>query len=213
MNAPIKQSIVIAGFFALAVALGLYAVGSRTGTINALMQMEPAAGAESAGTDTGIRGSFSLIDQDGRAVTEQDYADKYSLIFFGFTSCPDVCPAGLKKMTEAISLMGKDGDSVRPIFVTIDPRRDTPEKMKEYVSLFSSAMVGLTGTPEDIRAVQETYKVYAAKRDGDDPENYFMDHSAIMYLQNTKGEIVEFFGSSDTPQDMADTMKKILAAS
>jgi cytochrome oxidase Cu insertion factor (SCO1/SenC/PrrC family) len=120
----------------------------------------------SSGTQTGgalIGGPFSLTDQTGRPVTDADYRGRYMLIYFGFTFCPDVCPTELQVMATALDQLGRQADEVQPIFITIDPERDTPSQLAGYVSQFHPRMAGLTGTPEQIASVARAYRVYYAK--------------------------------------------------
>lgn len=150
-----------------------------------------------------VGGRFALTDQDGRRVTDQSYRGKAMAVFFGFTNCPDICPTGLARMTEIMDALGRDAGRVQPIFITVDPRRDTPEVMRSYVRHFSDVMVGLSGSEEEIAAVAKAYRVYF-KIQGDpatDP-NYLVDHSAFVYVMDGKGGFVGTF-TPDTPVDAA----------
>jgi len=141
-----------------------------------------------------VGGSFTLTNQDGKRVTDQDFRGKYMLIFFGFTYCPDVCPGELQVMSAALDQLGADGDKIQPIFITIDPARDTPEAMKIYVSNFHPRMVGLTGSDADIAGVAKAYRVYYAKAKGsENSPDYLMDHSTILYLMGPDGKFVKHF--------------------
>jgi cytochrome oxidase Cu insertion factor (SCO1/SenC/PrrC family) len=141
-----------------------------------------------------VGGPFTLTNQDGKRVTDQDFRGKYMLIFFGFTYCPDVCPSELQVMSAALDEMGVEGDKIQPVFITIDPVRDTPEAMKLYVSNFHPRMVGLTGSEADIAAVARAYRVYYAKAKGsENSPDYLMDHSTILYLMGPDGKFVKHF--------------------
>ncbi|MBL4747830.1 MAG: SCO family protein [Magnetovibrio sp.] len=142
-----------------------------------------------------IGGPFNLIDQTGKAVTEKDFAGKYMLIYFGYTFCPDVCPTSLSIMGEAIHMLHqKQQDKVVPIFITIDPERDTPEVMAAYVPNFYEKMVGLTGSMQNIKAAAKAFKVFYAKANEDDPDgNYTMDHGSTTYLMGPHGRYVTHF--------------------
>lgn len=162
-----------------------------------------------AGTEPG--GPFSLTDQDGRHVTEKDFDGKYRLVYFGFTSCPDVCPLDLKKITEALTMLdaGRRAE-ITPIFITVDPDRDTPKVMKDYVSLFKPSPVGLTGSKEDIKKVEDGYKVYAARAENKSGGDYTMNHSAYIYLMGPDNHFIDIFSSDDKADAIAARLKKIV---
>ena len=150
-----------------------------------------------------VGGKFALVDQDGRRVTDATYRGKAMAIFFGFTNCPDICPTGLARMAEILDALGPDAAKLQPIFVSVDPRRDTPEVMKSYVLHFSDRIAGLTGSEAEIAAVAKAYRVYF-KIHGNpatDP-NYVVDHSAFVYVMDPKGGFVGTF-TPETPVDAA----------
>ncbi|HEU5093911.1 MAG TPA: SCO family protein [Reyranella sp.] len=150
-----------------------------------------------------IGGPFSLVDQDGRTVTDADLKGKPTLIYFGYTFCPDVCPTTLLLMETAAEKLGPDGPKkVNLVFITIDPDRDTPKLMKGYVGNFGPTIEGLTGTPEQIAAVAKAYRVYYQKVPGKDGAPYLMDHSSIIYLLDRRGRFVTHF----TDQSKAETI-------
>lgn len=139
----------------------------------------------------GIGGPFKLVDQDTRPVTEQTYRGKYMLVYFGFTFCPDVCPTTLNHVADALDRLGDKADKLVPILITVDPKRDTPEAMKQYVAAFTPRMVGLTGTPEQAAAAARAYRVYFKEsRTGPGPNDYTMDHSSILYLMGPDGAFI-----------------------
>jgi cytochrome oxidase Cu insertion factor (SCO1/SenC/PrrC family) len=171
----------------------------------------PAGG---AGAGVSIGGPFTLTDQSGAIVTEKTYDGSWRLIYFGYTFCPDACPTELGVMAQAIEEMGPAGQKVQPIFITIDPERDTVQQLKTYVPLFDKRLVGLTGTPQQIAAVAKAYKVYYAKADqpGVDAKSYGMNHSSFVYLMDPKGKFLTVF-SSDTDSDkMAAEIKRFMDA-
>jgi protein SCO1/2 len=138
-----------------------------------------------------VGGPFSLIDQTGKHVTDKDFLGKYMLVFFGFTNCPDICPAGLQIMSAALEKLGHRADDVVPIFITLDPERDTPQKLAAYVKNFSPRLVALTGSPSDIAATAKAYRVFYQKvPDGSDPKHYSIDHSSIFYLMGKDGSLL-----------------------
>ncbi|MDG4718782.1 MULTISPECIES: SCO family protein [Thalassospira] len=155
-----------------------------------------------------IGGPFELVNQDGKTVTEKDFAGKYMLIYFGYTYCPDVCPTELQVMGDALDLMPADlANEVTPVFFTVDPQRDTVEGMKAYVPNFHERMVGLTGTVAQTTAAAKTFRVYYAKSIPEgEPENtdaYLMDHSSFVYLMDRNGQFIRHFNYGTTPEDMA----------
>jgi cytochrome oxidase Cu insertion factor (SCO1/SenC/PrrC family) len=159
-----------------------------------------------------IGGAFTLTDNTGKHVTDQDFHGKYTLVFFGFTSCPDICPAGLQLIAGALQKLGTKAQLITPIFISVDPQRDTPEKLAAYVKNFDPRLVGLTGTPEEIAAVAKAYKVYYAKVPSKErPDNYTMDHTSIIYVMDPKGEFVTHFTPSTSVDDMAAKLDKIVS--
>lgn len=166
---------------------------------------------EPGGTGTAaIGGPFVLTDHNGKRVSEADYAGRHLLVYFGYTYCPDVCPTELQTMTEALDLMGASASAVQPLFITIDPERDTVSEMADYVSNFHPSMVGLTGSAEDIDAAAKTYRVYYAKGPVDEDDAYLMDHSSFVYLIDPNGRYVTHFGPLTPPQEMADKIASFL---
>ena len=149
-----------------------------------------------------IGGPFTLTDQTGKTVNEHTYDGSYRLIYFGYTFCPDACPAELQVMAQAVDTMGTDGAKVQLMFITIDPTRDTQAQLAKYVPLFDKRMAGLTGTAEQIAAVAKAYKVYYSKAPatGSDPSAYGMNHSSFVYLMDPNDKFLTVF-SSDTDSD------------
>ena len=162
-----------------------------------------------------IGGPFQLTDHNGRRVTEKTFAGKYMLVYFGYTYCPDVCPTGLTKISNALDILGPVADEIAPIFITIDPARDTPEQLREYATYFHPRLLGLTGTADEIAAVASAYRVYFAKVDnkepGADPEDYTVDHSAIGYLMGPDGTFQLHFSHGTDAETMAKRIKEIVA--
>jgi len=156
-----------------------------------------------------IGGPFQLTDQAGQAVTEQSLKGKPTLIFFGFTHCPDVCPTSLFEISEVLKAMGTDADKVNAWFVSVDPERDTAAAMKDYLSSFDPHLKGLTGEPAAVAKVISSYRVYARKvplKDGD----YTMDHTALIYLMDRDGHFVAPFNLKRTPEEAAKDLKRYL---
>jgi protein SCO1/2 len=155
-----------------------------------------------------IGGPFRLTDQNGRTVTEQDFKGAPFLVFFGFTHCPDVCPTTLFEVSEILRTLGPDAARVRVAFITVDPERDTPTALKNYLSSFDPHMEGLTGDPAAIAAVTKAYRVYYKKVPLD--EGYTMDHTAIVYLMDKDGNFVSPFNLKRTTEAAAADLRRYL---
>ena len=177
------------------------------GNVTILKQPESTPQEGVAGGEA-IGGAFSLIDQNGKAVTEKDYAQTYKLVFFGFTHCPAVCPTELQKMTLVMNNLGEEASKFTPIFITVDPERDTPEKIKSYLSNFHPKMAGLSGSAEQIEAVKDSFRVYSKKIEAEFMDGYMVDHSAFTYLMDKDNKLVAIYPSSDTAQIISDDLKK-----
>jgi protein SCO1 len=157
-----------------------------------------------------IGGPFRLVDQNGKTVTDADLKGKWSLIYFGYTHCPDACPTALNEIAIALDDLGPKRDAVRPVFITVDPERDTPEVLKSYVTSFDAPILALTGTPEEIARAAKDYRVYYAKH----PEpggDYSMDHSSVIYVMDPEGRFTATFTPESSPEDIAARLKKLLA--
>jgi len=158
-----------------------------------------------------IGGPFALTDHTGKRVTEKDFEGKFMLVFFGYTFCPDFCPAELQVISAALDELGEKVKKVTPIFITIDPERDTVEQMKSYVSNFHEQLIGLTGSMEEIRAAAKVYRVYFKKVTSDaSSSDYVMDHSSIVYLMSPQGEYLTHFAYGTGVEKMAEGMAKFL---
>lgn len=151
-----------------------------------------------------IGGPFELVNAQGETVTDKDVITEPTLIYFGYTFCPDVCPLDTARNAEAVAVMEERGQSMTPVFITIDPERDTPEIVGDYASLFHEKMIGLTGSLEQVDAASKAYKTYYKKQPGD-PEYYLVDHSAFSYLVLPEHGFVEFFRRETTAEQIADT--------
>jgi len=152
----------------------------------------------------GIGGPFKLVNGDSKPITDQDFRGRYMLVYFGYTFCPDVCPTTLNQVAEAMDRLGTNANRVQPIFISVDPKRDTPAVVKQFVGAFSPRIVGLTGTPEQIAAVAKEYRVYyAVRQNGDNPNDYTVDHSSILYLMDGKGRFVAPIRADESGVDMA----------
>jgi protein SCO1/2 len=190
--------VMTAAFFAgLVVCFG--AVLIVTGRVSAPVAQQVAA----------IGGPFKLVDQNGKAVTDQDLKGHPFLVFFGFTHCPDVCPTTLFEVSEVLRALGPDADRTRALFITVDPERDTPAVMKDYLSSFDPHLSGLSGDPATVAAVAKTYRVYF-KKVPLEQGGYTMDHTAIVYLMDKDGRFVSPFSLKRTPDAAAADLRRYL---
>ena len=153
-----------------------------------------------------VGGHFELVDHLGKSVTDADYRGKFLLVFFGYTYCPDICPTELQNVAIALDELGDKADSVRPLFITIDPERDTFEYISQYVAHFHPRLVGLTGTPEQIKRAADVYRVFYAKVDDPQATEYLMDHSSFVYLMGRDGKFLRLFKHGTDPSHMAETI-------
>lgn len=158
-----------------------------------------------------IGGPFTLTDASGKTVTDADYRGRYMLVFFGFTGCPDICPAGLQLISAALDKVGAKADKVTPIFISVDPARDTPQKVGAYAKNFNDRIVGLTGTPEEIAAVAKAYRVFYEKTPNESvPAEYGMNHTSIIYLMGPDGTYVAHFNPTTSVDAMSAKLNKLL---
>jgi protein SCO1/2 len=184
----------------------------RIAAVTGLDMPAPSAGGIQLAQGVALGGSFSLTDHAGRAVTDRDFAGRPLLVYFGFTYCPDVCPTELGTIAAALDLLGPAGERVTPILITIDPERDTPEALGNYVALFHPRLVGLTGTAEQIAQVARAYRVYYAKVQPRDSTQYLMDHSSFIYLVGPDGRVRSLFRPQTSPEAIAAAVTAQLRA-
>jgi protein SCO1/2 len=157
-----------------------------------------------------IGGPFELVDQNGRTVTEKSWPGKYLLVYFGYTFCPDVCPTELSTMAAALDELGGDADKVQPLFITVDPERDTVPVMADYVPSFHPRLQGLTGSDAQVRGAAKAYRVYFAKGKDEGDGAYLMDHSSFIYLIDPEGNYVTHFSPMTAPEEMARRIRSQL---
>ncbi|WP_372622238.1 SCO family protein [Falsiroseomonas sp.] len=167
----------------------------------------PSAGGVQMPQGLVLGGPFSLVDQSGRAVTEADFAGRFLLVYFGFTYCPDVCPTELGSIAAAMDALGEQAGRVTPVFVSVDPERDTPEVLADYVGRFHPQMVGLTGTPEQVAAAARAYRVFYAKVNRPEMTEYLMDHSSFIYLVGPDGRVRSLFRPNTDPEAIAQAVR------
>jgi protein SCO1 len=159
-----------------------------------------AAFSPKAATLPGFGGPFKLTDQDGRTVTDADFRGKWLLVYFGYTHCPDACPTALNAIAEALDRLGPTRDRLQPVFITLDPERDTPEVLKTYTSAFQAGIVGLTGSPTQIQAIARAYRITYRKHPQPEDDDYTVDHTSVIFLIDPTGKPVSLF-SHETPPD------------
>ncbi len=169
------------------------------------------ARSEAASGTALIGGPFTLVDTSGKTVTQKTYAGKYMLVYFGYTHCPDMCPTGLLLISNALDQLDDAARArIVPVFITLDPERDTPAVMADYVKHFGSGLVGLTGSPQQIKQVADAYKVYYSKVDSDSALGYSIDHSGYMYLMGPDGKYVTHFPHQISESALKDGLAKFV---
>ena len=187
---------------------GLLIIGA--GAFLVLSLHETPRGAAGTLLASAIGGPFRLVDQNGKTVTDADLKGKWSLVYFGYTHCPDACPTALNDIAIALDELGPQRSAVRPVFVTVDPERDTPAVLKSYVTAFDAPILALSGTPEAIAQAAKGYRVYYAKH----PEaggDYSMDHSSVIYVMDPEGRFTASFTQENSPEEIAERLKKLLS--
>lgn len=157
-----------------------------------------------------IGGHFTLVNQDGVLTDSRTIDEDYKLVFFGFTYCPDVCPATLQKITLALSALGPKADKIRPVFISVDPERDAPDVIKTYLTAFHPRLAGFTGTPEQVRDVQERYRVYAQKAQSEGAKEYLVDHSAYIYLTGSNDMVIDVISADLGIAEISDAIAGVL---
>lgn len=201
---------------ALTLAVALGAAYVMRGSSPGMMVDQPKQEIFAEPGSVPIGGQFSLEDHTGEPVTNDDFAGKLRLIFFGFTNCPDICPTTLAEIARTIELLKDDADAVAYLFVTLDPERDTPDVMAEYVKAFDRRITGLTGTVDQVDAMADTYRV-AFEKIGMDGEafqgsgDYLVSHQGNTYLMSKSGEYLTHFSYGTAPEEMAGTIREAIA--
>lgn len=171
-----------------------------------------APGGGSRGTGTLVGGPFTLVDQQGETVSDRDFRGRLMLVYFGYTFCPDVCPMSLATMAQALDLLEPAAaERVVPIFITIDPERDTAEQLAGYAPLFHPRLVALTGSVAQVRQAAGAYRVYFAKVDEGGADDYLMDHVSFVFLMGPDGTYRRHFGPTATPEEIAGALREVLA--
>lgn len=191
--------VVFVVFDAAALAVVLTMQHSRVAIVGKVVRSGTAA----------IGGPFVLTSTDGQTVTDQTYRGKWMVIYFGYTFCPDACPTALSNLSTALQRLGNDAGKLQPLFITVDPKRDTREVMSAYLQSFDHRIVGLVGSLEQTDAVAKTYKVYFERHE-DGGDNYFVDHNAYFYLMDPDGKFVDVIEGATPGDQMADKLRQLL---
>jgi protein SCO1/2 len=200
------------GRLLIVILLGFLAGALGGAALLLLTRGAPAPQVETSGKAL-IGGPFSLVDQTGKTVTDKDFRGRYMLVFFGFTHCPDVCPAELQVMADALGQLGPKASKIVPVFISLDPERDRPEAVGAYVKNFGTNFVGLTGSPEAIAAAAKAYRVSFSKfeyKDSNGQSGYSIDHSTLLYLMDKNGEYITHFSYGTPAAKMAETLRRYL---
>jgi protein SCO1/2 len=184
----------------------------RIAALTGMDMPAPSAGGIQLAQGVALGGPFTLVDHTGRTVTERDFAGRALLVYFGYTYCPDVCPTELGTIAAAMDAMGPAGERVTPVFISIDPERDTPEALADYVSRFHPRLIGLTGSAEQVAQAARAYRVYYAKVAPRDTTGYLMDHSSFIYFVGPDGRVRSLFRPETAPEAIAATVTAQLRA-
>lgn len=178
-------------------------------TRNKFVDVKQNTGSPSNGTAL-IGGDFSLLDQNGNTVSDKDFRGKIMLVFFGFTNCPDICPTTVMTLKKTLEFLGDDASAVAPIFISVDPQRDTPEVIKEYLKNVDQRIIGLTGSEAQIKQVLSAYKAYAAKSKIASDSTYGVDHSGFIYIMDKNGVYIQHLPFDASVQDVVSIVSGLL---
>lgn len=193
--------------------LAVIALGLSSGLVYLKNQTQNSGDQPRKVAGSAIGGAYELVDQNGQVRTDQDFKDRYKLIYFGFTYCPVICPTELQKMKAALNLMPQEiAALIQPMFISIDPERDTPEVLKDYLSLFGDNFVGLTGSVKQVEDVKATYRVFAKKVQDDTMTEYTMDHSSYVYLMDPADNLLGIYSANDSAADIKADVEKWLVS-
>lgn len=155
-----------------------------------------------------VGGEFELVDHNGKMRSNRDFHGKFMMVYFGYRHCPDICPTALTTITEALDLLGPKAKHVQPLFITIDPERDTVPKLADYIQNFHDSFLALTGNAEQIEKAKLAYRVFSQKNQ--EEEDYSMDHSSIIYVMDRQGKLISHFSHSTSPERIAEALRRYL---
>ncbi len=195
----------------IAFVIGGFLIGTLAGVAFLLLTNPRGHQAVQSSGTAQIGGPFTLVGAGGKTVTDREFRGRYMLVFFGFTHCPDICPAELQVLAQALDQLGDKAKKVVPIFISVDPERDTPQVMADYVKSFGPNFVGLSGTPDQIAAVAKAYRVaYSKIENKASPGDYSVDHSALVYVMDPEGRYVTHFSYGMSADEVAEKLGKLL---
>jgi cytochrome oxidase Cu insertion factor (SCO1/SenC/PrrC family) len=196
-----------------ALLLGLLLVGhyAPDTALGRLMSETPGAAAPAPLAQLAIGGPFTLVDGSGNVVTQASYPGRWKLIYFGYTSCPDVCPTTLQAIANALRALGPEAGRVAPLFITVDPARDRPAILARYTALFDPRIIGLTGSPQQIDAAEKAFRVYAGSVPDPATHSYLINHTSLIYLLGPHNHLKALFGRDTTADQLAADLRKALA--
>ena len=198
-------------FIAVAAVIALSAFGLSSWILfDRLTEEKTITGEGVMAVPVNTGGPFELISNKNEKVTQEAFKGKHALVYFGFSFCPDICPTGLQTIAAGIDKAGDKAKDVVPVFISVDPERDTPDQLNQYVDLFHPRMVGLTGAEAKIKDVAKKFRVYYAIRKDVDEENYPVDHSSFTYLMDPNWKLIAVFRHNATPENIADVLKQVL---
>lgn len=191
-----------------AVAVSRYAPQSRIGRV---LTFSPQPETGTALAELAIGGPFELVDTNGHRVTQASFPGRWQLIYFGYTTCPDICPTTLQAIAGALRLLGAQADRIVPLFITIDPARDQPAMLARYTALFDRRIIGLTGSAVQLHDAERSFRVYAARVDQPGSGSYLMDHTSFIYLMDPDGKLQDLFGHDVTATSLAARLRKAVS--
>ncbi len=198
-------------FMALAAGLGLAILAAGVWIItDRLSETKTISGEGMINNPADLGGSFELVSHKGEVTTQEAFKGKYTLVYFGYSFCPDICPTGLQNIAGGLDKLGAKGENVVPVFISVDPERDTPDQLAQYVELFHPRMIGLTGSEEQIKSITKKFRAYYAIRKDLGEADYPVDHSAFTYLMDPNWKLIAIFRHGATPDNFADALKKVL---
>ena len=198
---------VLVALVGVATQMNWFGLGSPAS--QALQAGVPIPGGAVVGAPIQIGGPFRLTGADGHSVTDRDFLGKWMLVYFGYTSCPDTCPTALNDIANALDILGPKAADVAPVFITIDPLRDTPDIIGAYTAKFDKRLVGLTGTPEELTRVEKEFRVYASSEPHDDHGRAVLDHSSIIVIMNPQGRFADALNGDASPDIIAAKLRAL----
>lgn len=204
------KTIAIAGSVAVALLIG--GLVWLTSGSNPDEQFAQCRAGQIAGGSAAIGGPFELVSETGETMTDAQVIDQPTLIYFGYTFCPDVCSIDVSRNAVAVDILEENGSIVKPVFISIDPKRDTPEVLADYTEIMHPRMLGLTGSEAQVKTASQAYRTYYNVHDADDDEFYLVDHSTLSYLVFPEQGFAEFFRRDETPEGMAERIQCFMDA-